>query len=91
MPEIIHSNPLDVISFKVFGIFDAFRSNSKLNNIEDSIQIVLLMVSLYKDGVINENSFDKITNVSDLNSLILKSSLNKEIKDAYLCEYVIAL
>lgn len=84
MPEIIHTNPLDVISFKVFGIFDAFRSNSKLNNIEDSIQIVLLMVSLHKDGVIDENSFTNITDISDLKSLILKSSLNKEIKDAYL-------
>lgn len=84
MPEIIHSNPLDVISFKVFGIFDAFRSNSKLNNIEDSIQIVLLMVSLYKDGVIDENSFTNITDISDLKSLILTSSLNKEIKDDYL-------
>ena len=84
MPEIIHSNPLDVISFKVFGIFDSFRSNSKLNNIEDSIQIVLLLVSLYKDGVINKNSFTNIADVSDLKSLILKSSLNTEIKEAYL-------
>jgi type I restriction enzyme M protein len=44
MPEIVYKNPLDVITFKIFGIFDAFRQNSKFNNIEDSVQIFLLLV-----------------------------------------------
>jgi type I restriction enzyme M protein len=44
MPEIIYSNPLDVISFKFFGIFDAFKSNSKLNTNDDSFQIVLIII-----------------------------------------------
>jgi type I restriction enzyme M protein len=84
MPEIIHSNPLDVISFKVFGIFDAFRSDSKLNTIDNSFQIVLLLVSLYKDGVINEGSFTNDFDVQELKSLILNSSLNSQTKEGYI-------
>lgn len=84
MPEIIYSNPVDVIAFKVFGVFHAFRSNSKLNNIEDSVQIVLLLVSLHKDGVINENSFTNDFSVSKLKTLILDSSLKSETKETYL-------
>jgi type I restriction enzyme M protein len=84
MPEIIYSNPIDVIAFKVFGIFHAFRGNTNLNNIEDSVQIVLLLVSLHKDGVINENSFSNDFSVSKLKSLILDSSLNSEKKEIYL-------
>lgn len=84
MPEIVYKNPLDVITFKVFGIFDAFKRNSKLYNIDDSVQIVLLLVSLYKDGIINENSFITNFSVPELKSLIKNSSLNSEIKEAYL-------
>ena len=84
MPEIIYSNPLDVISSKVYGIFDAFRSNSKLNTIDDSFQIVLLLISLYKDGVINENSFANDFDVQELKSLIHNSSLNSQTKEGYI-------
>lgn len=84
MPEIVYSNPVDVISFKVFGIFDVFRSNSKLNNIEDSVQIVLLLVSLYKDGIINKNSFTNDFNVLELKSLINNSNLHSKNKETYL-------
>ena len=84
MPEIIYSNPLDVISSKVYGIFDAFRSNSKLNTIDDSFQIVLLLISLYKDGVINENSFVNDFDVQELKSLIHNSSLNSQTKEGYI-------
>lgn len=83
MPEIVYSNPVDVVSFKVFGIFDAFRTNSKLNNIEDSVQIVLLLVSLYKDGVIYEKTFTNNFSLSNLKTLILESNLNKETKETY--------
>jgi type I restriction enzyme M protein len=84
MPEIVYKNPLDVITFKIFGVFDAFRQNSKLDTIEDSIQIVLLLVSLYKDGIIDKNYITTISDVTDLKSLIHNSSLNLEIKEAYL-------
>ncbi|MGV7105697.1 N-6 DNA methylase [Flavobacterium sp. U410] len=84
MPEIIYSNPLDVISSKVYGIFDAFRSNSKLNTIDDSFQIVLLLISLYKDGVINESSFTNDFDVQELKSLIHNSSLNLQTKEGYI-------
>lgn len=84
MPEIIYSNPIDVVSYKIFRLFDVFRSNSKLNTIDDSFQIVLLLVSLYKDGVINENSFNNYFDVYELKSLILNSTLNSQNKDAYI-------
>ncbi|WP_374362732.1 N-6 DNA methylase [Cloacibacterium sp.] len=84
MPEIIYSNPIDVVSYKIFRLFDVFRGNSKLNTIDDSFQIVLLLVSLYKDGVINENSFNNYFDVYELKSLILNSTLNSQNKDAYI-------
>ena len=84
MPSIVYSNPLDVITFKIFGVFDAFRSNSKLNRLEDSVQIALLLVSLYKDGVISEKSFTEDFGVKDLKNLIIKSKLNTNTKDIYL-------
>lgn len=84
MPEIVYSNPLDVITFKIFGIFDAFRQNSKFDNIEDSLQIVLLLVSLYKDDVINEESFTNDLDISKLKALVVKSQLNNQSKETYL-------
>ena len=84
MPEIVYSNPLDVKTFKIFGIFDAFRSNSKLNSLGDSVQIVLLFMSLYKDGVINEKSFTNYFDVADLKRQIIESKLNNKTKDTYL-------
>jgi hypothetical protein len=56
-------------------IFDAFRQNSKLDTIEDSIQILLLLVSLYKDGIIDKNSITTISDVTDLKLLIQKEFL----------------
>lgn len=84
MPNIEYSNPIDVVTFKIFGLFDAFRSNSKLNNLEDSVHIVLLLVSLYKDGVINEKSFSNELDISKLKVLVIESHLNDKTKKAYL-------
>lgn len=84
MPEIVYKNPLDVITFKIFGIFDAFRQNSIFNNLEDSVQIVFLLVSLYKDDVINEESFTNTLDISKLKALVIESKLNNQSKDAYL-------
>jgi type I restriction enzyme M protein len=84
MAKVVYSNPVEVISFKIFGIFDAFRANPKLYNLEDSVQTVLLLVSLYKDGVICEKTFTNNFSQSELKSLILESNLNTETKDTYL-------
>lgn len=84
MPEIVHSNPVDVITFKIFGIFDAFNSNANLNSQKHAVQIVLLLVSLYKDGIINEISFSNDIDVAKLKKLILESQLNNKTIEAYL-------
>ena len=41
MAKVVCTNPVEVISFKIFGVFDAFRTNPKLNHLGDSVQIVL--------------------------------------------------
>lgn len=84
MAEIVYSNPVEFISFKIFGVFDAFRTNPKFNNLLDSVPVVLLLVSLYKDGVICEKTFNTNFSLSDLKKLIFESNLNKETKDTYL-------
>lgn len=84
MAKVVYSNPVEVISFKFFGVFDAFRTNPKLNHLEDSVQIVLLLVTLYKDGVICEKTFTNNFSLSDLKTLILESNLNTETKETYL-------
>jgi len=84
MPNIKYSNPIDVITFKILGLFDAFRSNSRLNNLEDSVHIVLLLVSLYKDGIIDENSFSDELDVSKLKTKVVESYLSDNTKKTYL-------
>jgi len=83
MANKVYLNPADAISFKVFGVFDAFRSNQKLHHREDLLQIVLLFLSLYKDGVINEESFSTGVSIPDLKALIINSELNEETKRYY--------
>ncbi|SJN52318.1 Type I restriction-modification system, DNA-methyltransferase subunit M [Sphingobacterium faecium PCAi_F2.5] len=83
MTNKVYLNPVDVISFKIFSIFDAFRSSEKLHYLESSLQVVLLFVSLYKDGLINEKSFPNRLDIQDLNDLITNSELNEETKQYY--------
>lgn len=84
MAKVVYSKPVDVISFKILGIFDAFRTNPKFNNLQDSVPVVLLLVSLYKDAVINERTFKDEFGLLDLKSHILESNLNTETKETYL-------
>lgn len=84
MTNKVYSNPADAISFKIFGVFDAFRSNQKLHNREDLLQIVLLFLSLYKDGLISEQSFTTGFGIPDLKTRILNSQLNEDTKESYL-------
>ncbi|PPZ92768.1 hypothetical protein C3729_01820 [Cloacibacterium normanense] len=84
MVNIVYSNPVDVLSFKVIGILNSFRYNSKFNNTSDSVQITLLLISLYKDGVINEDSFTDDFDLNKLKSLIVNSVLNSQTKEAYI-------
>ncbi len=58
MVMVEYKNPVDVAVFKIFGIFDVFRNNNRMGFIEEQIQIVLLFLSLYKDGFINKRSFN---------------------------------
>ena len=57
MVMVEYKNPVDVAVFKIFGIFDVFRNNNRMGFIEEQIQIVLLFLSLYKDGLINTRMF----------------------------------
>lgn len=84
MPEIVYSKPVDVVSFKIFGLFDAFRSNHELNNLEDTVQITILLVSLYKDSIIDERSFTNDLGVENLRKLVIESTLSNETKETYL-------
>lgn len=56
MVMVEYKNPVDVTLFKIFGIFDVFRNNNRMGFIEEQIQIVLLFLSLYKDGLINSRT-----------------------------------
>lgn len=76
-----YSNPVDAITAKIFNIFDVFRG--QLHN-EDNIQIVLLLVSLYKDGIINQELLCDDFNISKLNKSILESDLKDSHKETYL-------
>jgi len=71
MTNKVYSNPVDTTSFKIFSIFDAFRNSEKLHYLESSLQVVLLFVSLYKDGLINEKSFPTDFDIPDIKTLIL--------------------
>lgn len=84
MSSIVYSNPVDVISFKIFGIFDAVRTSSELNNQEDSAQITLLLVSLYKDNLIRLEFFRSDFSVPDLIKDVLQSKLDIDKKEIYL-------
>lgn len=76
-----YSNPVDAITAKIFNIFDVFRG--QLHN-QDNIQIVLLLVSLYKDGIINQELLSDDFNISKLNKSILESDLKDSHKKTYL-------
>jgi len=78
-----YTNPVDAMSYKIFNIFDIYRANSTLNNGE-STQIVLLFVSLYKDGIVGSEIINREFNVSRLKSSILESNLNEDSKETYL-------
>ena len=53
--------------------------NSTLNN-DESTQIVLLFVSLYKDGLVSSEIINRDFSVSGLKSSILESTLNEDSK-----------
>ena len=78
-----YTNPVDAMSYKILNIFDVYRVNSTLNN-DESTQIVLLFVSLYKDGLVSSEIINRDFSVSGLKSSILESNLNEDSKEAYL-------
>ncbi len=78
-----YTNPVDAMSSKIFNIFDIYRVNPQLNN-EESIQIVLLFVSLYKDELISYEITKNNFNFSNLKNSISESTLNEDSKKTYL-------
>lgn len=79
-----YTNPVDAITFKIFNIFEVFRANPALNRNEDSTQIVLLLVSLYKDGLISDEAISKDFSITSLKNSISESNLNEKCKRVYL-------
>lgn len=82
--SIEYSNPVDAMTSNIFNIFDVFRVNPALNNNEDSTQIVLLFVSLYKDGVINNEIIKNDFSFERLKGSVLESELDYKSKQVYL-------
>ena len=78
-----YKNPVDAMSYKIFNLFDIFRGNSALYN-DESIQIILLVVSLYKDGIVNSEMMNRDFSIYGLKNSILESNLNEDSKEAYL-------
>ncbi len=75
MSKVEYKNSVDAIAFKVFGIFDLFRSNHRLGFIEDQIHVVLLFISLYKDGFFNTNTVDSKSLLDAINNSNEDSSI----------------
>lgn len=79
-----YTNPVDAMTFKVFNIFEAFRANPELKNNEESTQIVLLLVSLYNDGIVSYQTINKDFSVVNLKRLISESNLDDDFKQTYI-------
>lgn len=58
MTKIEYKNPLDVTVSKIFGIFHILSESNRFNSSQEPIQLVLLILSMYKDGFISINSFN---------------------------------
>jgi type I restriction enzyme M protein len=81
MRKVVYRNPQDVVAFKVFGIFDVFRHSPRLTQIEVQVQIVLLFLSLYKDGLINPKALEKGVDFNEFNKTMNESEFyNKAYK-----------
>src|SRR5687768_13792276 len=72
MSQTEYKNPLDVAVSKIFGIFHILSESNRFYSSEEPIQLVLLILSMFKDGLIgvksfNEHdSFDKFEKTLDL-------------------------
>lgn len=78
MKQLEFNNSIDVVAFKIFGIFDVFRNNGRVGLIEEQIQIVLLFLSLYKDGLINSKTLNKPGFLDEFSKKIEVANLNNE-------------
>ena len=79
--SIEYSNPVDSMTFKVFNIFNVFRG--QLDNYENT-QIVLLLLSLYKDGIASYELINNNFTVDKLKESILRSNLIEKHKQVYI-------
>jgi type I restriction enzyme M protein len=58
MRTIEYRNPVDTLALKISEIFDLFTHRSRFKIIEDQAHIVLLLISLYKDGYVTAKTTD---------------------------------
>ena len=58
MSKIEYKYPLDNLVSRVFGIFHIFRESNRFDSSEEPIRLVLLMLTMFKDGLIGVRSFN---------------------------------
>lgn len=78
-----YKNPVDVAVFEIFGIFDVFRNNNRIGFIEEQVQIVLLFLSLYKDGLINSKTIHHHDLLKEINENKSSSNNTSESYESY--------
>jgi type I restriction enzyme M protein len=78
-----YSNPVDSITYKVMNAIESIGLFPPFIRDEDSIQIALLYVSLYKDSIINEDILNNDFSVDQLKSVVIESELDNKTKQAY--------
>lgn len=83
MVMVEYKNPVDVAVFEIFGIFDVFRNNNRIGFIEEQVQIVLLFLSLYKDGLINSKTIHHHDLLKEINENKSSSNNTSESYESY--------
>lgn len=58
MSKIEYLYPLDVVVSKVFGMFHIFHESNRFDSSEEPTRLVLLMLTMFKDGLIGVRSFN---------------------------------
>lgn len=83
MVMVKYKNPVDVAVFEIFGIFDVFRNNNRIGFIEEQVQIVLLFLSLYKDGLIDSKTLHHYDLLQEIDENKSSSNNTSESYESY--------
>ncbi len=85
MREVVYKNPIDALVYKIFGLFQILRESGRFDSSEESLQLVLYFISIYKDGLVSSNSLDNLDSFkefhSTLGSLPIKQEVNSKYRD----------